>query len=78
MGGVSLTVSAVVGGFFGMNLVSGLEVLPGGLWLALTGALGMSSMLMYMLTGGVRRFYVSQNSSARNNSTPRAAAAYLS
>ena len=60
MGTISLTLAAVVGGFFGMNLHSGVEEMPGALWLAAGGATAVSASLLYVLTGGVRRFHRSQ------------------
>ena len=60
MGTISLTLAAVVGGFFGMNLHSGVEEAPGALWLAAGAATGVSASLLYVLTGGVRRFHRSQ------------------
>ena len=57
MGGVSLSVSAVIGGFMGMNLSSGIEEMPGVLWLASAIGVGASASLFHVLTGGVRRFH---------------------
>ena len=60
MSGLSLTVSAVIGGFFGMNLKSGIEELPGLLWLVGASGACTSAGLLYVLTKGVRRFHHSQ------------------
>lgn len=61
MSGLSLTVSAVIGGFFGMNLSSGIEELPGLLWLVGISGGCASAGLLYVLTAGVRRFHLSQS-----------------
>ena len=60
MSGLSLTVSAVIGGFFGMTLKSGIEELPGLLWLVGFSGACTSAGLLYVLTAGVRRFHHSQ------------------
>ena len=60
MGGLSLTLSAVIGGFFGMNLDSGIEHVPGLFWLVAAGASGAAGGVLLLLTRGIRRFHSSQ------------------
>lgn len=62
MGGISLTISAVVGGFFGMNLTSGVEDVPGLFWVVGACASSASVGLLWMLSAGIRRFHNSQRS----------------
>jgi len=60
---LSLAVSSVIGGFFGMNLSSGLEAQPSLLWLVAVGGMGASATLFLSLTRGLRRFHETQRAS---------------
>eukprot|EP00965_Chrysotila_dentata_P058997 1958189-Pleurochrysis_carterae.AAC.2 len=54
---LSLGVAAVAGSFFGMNLHSGLEEAPYGLWAAATCTSLAAYALLHTLMRGVRRFH---------------------
>jgi len=60
MGSVSLALAAVTGGFFGMNLHSGLEDVPHGLWLAAGVTAGASALLLSAFVSSVRNFHGKQ------------------
>ena len=58
--GVSLTLATVMGGWFGMNLASGIEDVPGLLWIVASGSAVTSAVAFHVLTRGVRRYYAKQ------------------
>lgn len=57
MGTSSLAVSTVIAGFFGMNLCSGLEEVPGLFWWVMSGSTVFSLAFFRVLIGGVRRYH---------------------
>ncbi|CAE7806277.1 mrs2, partial [Symbiodinium sp. KB8] len=69
----SLAVSTLMAGFFGMNLVSGLEDVPGLFWLALGGCTALSVFLFYGLMAGVRRYHSVQRQQLSEVSSLRTA-----
>ncbi|EOD10044.1 hypothetical protein EMIHUDRAFT_437992 [Emiliania huxleyi CCMP1516] len=57
MGSLSLALAAVSGGFFGMNLHSGVEEVPHLLWLVAGGTAGASTLLLRAFLRSVRTFH---------------------
>lgn len=60
MGSLSLAVAAVTGGFFGMNLHSGLEEVPHMFWLVAGMTTSVSALLLSVFTSSVRTFHGKQ------------------
>eukprot|EP00440_Ansanella_granifera_P030310 gb/GFBE01032931.1/.p1 GENE.gb/GFBE01032931.1/~~gb/GFBE01032931.1/.p1 ORF type:complete len:494 (+),score=106.57 gb/GFBE01032931.1/:1-1482(+) len=73
MGTAALAVSTVVAGFFGMNLQSGIEDVPGLFWMVTAGTTAITILIFAGLMSGVRRFHrVQRNHMSQTGSLRRA------
>lgn len=76
MASVSLGLAAAITGMFGMNLASGLEEVPHGLWMCGAATWTLSGAMLVLLTSGIRRFHRSQRINVMQTASLRSVLKY--